>query len=185
MNAQRKRIIITEIQYWKQNKLLPEHYCDFLITLYARGEEDGTEEMKGSKGILEHEKKTRVGRVIAISLLTILVFGGMFLLKNYSVWPMSAAAVLATILLIISLGKSRVSSNFTSLLYILSAFLLLGLSLKVWMIFFETETMLLIGLLVLNCVLWLFAGRLLKLLYFTISGSVGLLLIIGFLFLSM
>ena len=39
MNQQRKRMIISEIKYWKQNKLLPEHYCDFLITLYAQGED--------------------------------------------------------------------------------------------------------------------------------------------------
>ena len=41
--------------------------------------------------------------------------------------------------------------------------------------------MLLIGLLMLNCVLWIFAGRRLQLLYFTISGVAGLLLIFGFL----
>ena len=40
MNPQRKRMIISEIKYWKQNKLLPEHYCDFLITLYAQGEDE-------------------------------------------------------------------------------------------------------------------------------------------------
>ncbi|MBB4825746.1 hypothetical protein HNO89_002982 [Sporosarcina luteola] len=185
MNAQRKRIIITEIQYWKQNKLLPEHYCDFLITLYARGEEDGKEEIKGSKGILVREKNTRWITMMVTSLLAILVFGSMFFLRTNSIWPISAAVILAAILLMISLWKSRTNTNFSSLLYILSAFLLLGLSLKVWLLFFEDETMLLIGLLVLNCLLWLFAGRLLKLLYFTISGSVGLLLIIGFLFFSM
>ena len=51
MNQQRKRIIISEIKYWKNNKLLPEHYCDFLITLYAQGEEE-TEEIKVPKSIL-------------------------------------------------------------------------------------------------------------------------------------
>ena len=55
MNAQRKRIIISEIQYWKKNRLLPEHYCDFLITLYAQGETDETEIEKVDKGILEKE----------------------------------------------------------------------------------------------------------------------------------
>ncbi|PKC51915.1 hypothetical protein RhiirA1_482678 [Rhizophagus irregularis] len=34
----RKQIILNEILFWKQNKLLPEHYCDFLMTLYTEGE---------------------------------------------------------------------------------------------------------------------------------------------------
>ena len=46
MNPQRKRMIISEIKYWKQNKLLPAHYCDFLITLYAKG--------RGSEGSESH-----------------------------------------------------------------------------------------------------------------------------------
>ena len=185
MNAQRKRIIITEIQYWKQNKLLPEHYCDFLITLYARGEGDEEEDTKSSKGILEREKNTKWVKLAGLCFLALLAFGGMFVLRGFPIASISAAAILASIFLILSIGKAGANAGLSSLLYILSAFLLLGLSLKVWLLFFENETVLLLGLLVLNCVLWLFAGRLLKLLYFTISGSVGLLLIIGFLFLSM
>ena len=39
MNETRKKIILHEIKYWKQSKLLPEQYCDFLLTLYSGGEE--------------------------------------------------------------------------------------------------------------------------------------------------
>lgn len=57
MNQQRKRIIISEIKYWKHNKLLPAHYCDFLITLYAQGEEGNQQEVKISESILVKEKR--------------------------------------------------------------------------------------------------------------------------------
>ena len=40
MSNQRKQIILNEITFWKQNKLLPEHYCDFLMTLYTEGEHE-------------------------------------------------------------------------------------------------------------------------------------------------
>lgn len=62
MNPQRKRIIISEIKYWKQNKLLPEHYCDFLITLYAQGEDE--KEAKVTDAILVKEKRNRKGQLI-------------------------------------------------------------------------------------------------------------------------
>ena len=37
MNESRKQIIINEIIYWKKNRMLPEHYCDFLLALYTKG----------------------------------------------------------------------------------------------------------------------------------------------------
>lgn len=37
MDQQRKAAIIHEIKYWKDNHLLPEHYCDFLLALYTEG----------------------------------------------------------------------------------------------------------------------------------------------------
>ena len=36
MDENRKQIIINEIIYWKKNRMLPEHYCDFLLALYTR-----------------------------------------------------------------------------------------------------------------------------------------------------
>ncbi|WP_330948611.1 hypothetical protein [Virgibacillus sp. MG-45] len=38
LNDQRTTTIIKEILYWKQHKLLPEMYCDFLLALYTNGE---------------------------------------------------------------------------------------------------------------------------------------------------
>ncbi|GAB2573182.1 hypothetical protein [Gracilibacillus alcaliphilus] len=39
MKQDRKQIIISEIQHWKENQVLPEQYCDFLLALYSQGEE--------------------------------------------------------------------------------------------------------------------------------------------------
>lgn len=38
MDDQRKRTIIAEIENWRRNHLLPEHYCIFLLNLYTEGE---------------------------------------------------------------------------------------------------------------------------------------------------
>lgn len=37
MDQQRRATIIHEIKYWKDNHLLPSHYCDFLLALYTEG----------------------------------------------------------------------------------------------------------------------------------------------------
>ncbi|MCM3637385.1 hypothetical protein M3152_06580 [Sporosarcina luteola] len=131
MNAQRKKIIMAEINYWKQNKLLPEQYCDFLLTLYTQG--DHEQEISATDAVLSKEKKKFNTRVILLQFL-----------------------------------------------YIVIAFAVLGISLKLWSLFFAGQMMLLVGFLIMNCLLWLLAGRLLKLLYFTISGAAGLILIVAF-----
>ncbi|MBO8164090.1 MAG: hypothetical protein H0Z34_10280 [Brevibacillus sp.] len=38
MDEQRRKIIVNEINNWRKNQLLPEHYCIFLLNLYTEGE---------------------------------------------------------------------------------------------------------------------------------------------------
>lgn len=44
MNQQEKKIIIQEIRTWRDSKLLPAEYCDFLLNLYAEGDSFSAEE---------------------------------------------------------------------------------------------------------------------------------------------
>jgi hypothetical protein len=39
-NHGRQALILKEIKFWKQNKMLPDHYCDYLMALYSNGEEN-------------------------------------------------------------------------------------------------------------------------------------------------
>ncbi|SDB98680.1 hypothetical protein SAMN05421734_103262 [Pelagirhabdus alkalitolerans] len=51
MDQNRKDTIIREIKYWKDNQLLPDHYCDFLLALYSEGEieDDETDDVSDKK----------------------------------------------------------------------------------------------------------------------------------------
>lgn len=184
MNSQRKRIIISEIQYWKKNKLLPEHYCDFLITLYAQGELEEAESLKNEKGILEKGRSKDLRKMIVYTVLTIAFSSMLFMVNEYPVIIIGTASLFVLILLVKLMLTKQFRTAVMPFTYIIAAFMLLGICLKVWFSFFEGENMILLGILMLNSVLWLFAGRLLQLLYFTISGAAGLLLIIGFMLMS-
>ncbi|WP_058307423.1 hypothetical protein [Gracilibacillus massiliensis] len=48
MDEDRKKIIIQEINYWKDHHLLPNQYCDFLLALYTEGE-GANDEKKDNK----------------------------------------------------------------------------------------------------------------------------------------
>ena len=40
MDQERRKVIVKEIEQWQRSKLLPDHYCDFLLNLYLEeGEE--------------------------------------------------------------------------------------------------------------------------------------------------
>lgn len=61
MAEERIRIILKEIHHWKQNRLLPEVYCDFLIALYTNGE--------GIEGDVKTKEKTPVSIYIYLLFL--------------------------------------------------------------------------------------------------------------------
>ncbi|WP_406944412.1 hypothetical protein ACJA3J_14315 [Halobacillus sp. SY10] len=48
MKHERTKTIVDEIRYWKQNHLLPDEYCNFLLALYTQGE--GQENEESAKG---------------------------------------------------------------------------------------------------------------------------------------
>ncbi len=63
MSDEKKTIIIKEIHNWKENHLLPEKYCDYLLALYTQG--DSTELEFESNNLKESPK---------ISMLHVLLF---------------------------------------------------------------------------------------------------------------
>lgn len=182
MNERRKQIILSEIDYWKRNNLLPAHYCDFLSTLYTGGEEEEEEGKPRTSSVLYKEKRNQRIKVSLIALLSVAVAVVIYLLNDFSSLLIGAGSIV--VLLVFTLFNSVKKSTMLPFVYIASAFLLLTMSLKIWSLYFMTQPILLIGLLILNCVMWLFAGRLLKLLYFTLSGALGLIAIIFSIFIQ-
>lgn len=179
MNERRKKVILSEIEYWKRNQLLPSHYCDFLSTLYTGGEEESEVTIKNTS-ILAKEKRRKnslIGLLIGVSLVIAVV---VYLMNDFSAILLGTAGII--LLLGYTMLKSAKKNNLLSISYVASAFLLLIMSLKLWSLYFDGQPMILVGLLILNCIMWLFAGRFLKLLYFTLSGSFGLVAIIFFIF---
>lgn len=186
MSIQRKKVILNEIAFWKQNKLLPEHYCDFLTALYAQGEEDASEVI--DEGILEKEAKQAKLNIISytsvLSLITLALLGSLMFITASFIIPILLSGAAILVFTYISIKQLKKHSILSPLLLVFSALLLLGITFKVWEAYFKTEPNLLIMLIAVNCLLWLFSGLRLKLIYFTISGVVGMLLILLYISIS-
>jgi hypothetical protein len=171
MDDHRRKIITNEIKYWKQNRLLPEHYCDFLLNLYTEGisEADSTRRYSPSrtKGILTF---------ILIGLLSLSVF--FFYFTELSLFLQTALIIflgISTLAVAIYLVKK---SFFDLVLLLSSALLLLITSVQAAELIFPNHPVSLYIVTALNCLLWLSAGVKWKMVSFKLSGIIGLIVLL-------
>lgn len=179
MGNPRKQIILNEILFWKQNKLLPEHYCDFLITLYSEGEElQLDEEISYKKSVGAKERRKKLLIALIISILSLVLFAMLFLMTKYFFVAAIFTGVVAIIFMIYSYKLAKKYDLIAPILQVAAALLIFGISVKISLVYFENNNVVLYSLLIANCLMWTITGIRLKLLYFTISGILGIILLI-------
>lgn len=179
----KKKIVLNEILYWKQNRLLPDHYCDFLMTLYSEGNgEDLVEEISHKKSIIATENKRKWIFSIGIIVISLALLVALFTVTKWVGLVSIFVSIIAVTLLISAFLFSKKQVTFAPLLPIGAALLIFGLSVKVSIEYFPDNSFVLYGLLIANCLIWLFTGLKLKLLYFTLSGGIGLMIVLGYQF---
>lgn len=181
MENPKKQIIINEILFWKQNKLLPEHYCDFLMTLYAEGEDIEQQVKIGSKkSVKGKEKRRRATISFLIFAMTASLLVLLFLMTSYFMAALFIVGFIAILFIFYSYKFAKKNDLIAPVLQVAAALLIFGISVKVSIVYFENNNAVLYSLLIANCSMWTVTGIKLKLLYFTISGVLGLAVIIGY-----
>lgn len=121
MNQEQKKVIVDEIHRWRDSKLLPAEYCDFLLNLYMEGESFSAEQQKESSGKPSKRKSVQSGKSGSRGSFPIgrllLIFGTLLLLLifafNFTSFPQPMqiiAPLLVTLLCYIlgwRLGRER------------------------------------------------------------------------------
>ncbi len=79
-----KQIIVNEINKWREGRLLPSEYCDFLLNLYSEGERSGIPEpveveTKPKTSIMKRVKRTAVIVFVMLAMVCLALFAA-----NYS-----------------------------------------------------------------------------------------------------
>ncbi len=181
MSVQKKQIILNEIAFWKQNKLLPEHYCDFLTNLYVQGDGTENQEQRANDSLLIKKNRRDTYLLIGLAILSICLITVLIISANFIV-PMIISLI--TILIFVFFAwKLRLNSTIIRpILLVLSALLLLAISFKGWELYFQENSYILLVFLLINCLLWLVTGIFQKLIYFTISGVLGIIVILIYFF---
>lgn len=178
MANQKKQIILNEITFWKQNKLLPAHYCDFLMTLYLEGNNNEENLGNARKAINPVIKRKKWGIALVFPIMAIL-FTILLFTMQYEWVVVAIASIFAICCLVGVFYFIKRNKLLATTLQVAVALLMLGISVKISVTYFAGSNHILFSLLILNCILWLISGIKLKMTYFTISGAIGVCIIIG------
>ncbi|AIF45389.1 hypothetical protein [Virgibacillus sp. SK37] len=94
MQDDRIHTIIKEIHFWRENNLLPEVYCDFLLALYTKGEVENPDPVQEKAKIFFGIQTILMVLLIPFSFLILyftqfpffLQLGFLILFLSYSCW---------------------------------------------------------------------------------------------------
>lgn len=173
MNETRKKIIINEIQYWKNSRMLPEHYCDYLMALYT----EGNPEVKSAS----HKRSFPY-----ISVLLVLVTVSALIVNYFTeINPlMQMSLYIFLISLILGIIYYRKVSDLTLLFSLVGlALVILLLTVRVWEVFFPNKDLILYLILLMNSTGWFVIGQKINAQYFKVSSVLGGIVIFYFIML--
>lgn len=172
---EKKKIIINEILYWKENKLLPETYCNFLLALYTGGEE----EVKKDKEI----KTTTFNGVHAvlsfIFMLLLIVVALVIYFTDFSIQLQMTFGIFVLLFLIgmmIYLRNNKSISYYVAVFIVALLILLLGNELLLRVLPFFPSVVVYYTLI--NCIIWIIVGKKAKMKFLSYAGVSGLALMV-------
>lgn len=180
MTNQRKQIIINEITFWKKNKLLPEQYCDFLMTLYTEGEyHNNNDEVKAvaKQSVKGKERQLIRLKYMVTPIIAIAIIIALYIMTN-PLFLLIIAFLFSVICIGFAIYYAKKNAVLTPLLQLTGALVLLFATMKVCLHYYPGNDMALYVTLISNCTVWLLSGLLMKLTYFSIAGGLGLLAIL-------
>ncbi|MFE4812247.1 hypothetical protein ACFQ9Y_13895 [Peribacillus simplex] len=174
MDEMRKKIIIQEINSWKESRMLPEQYCNYLLALYCQGE------LPPSKSNKNESKKNDIFTGVLLGAL----FAFIVFLNYFTEIPIRMQMLMTTIsILVFCLAVRRFNGRKTiiqmSLMGMALSLLLLTVSFAEFMA--PGKVGIFYIFLFINCGLWILMGIKMKLLHFSIAGGLGALVTLYFL----
>ena len=173
-------IIINEIKYWKQHRLLPEQYCDYLLALYTEGgdEEIFTKSRKAKRFTLYLERFQIVLLYLSLPFSFIVIY--------FTEIHVYLQLVILTLFLLLSLWLCFHYKEEKGILFhtslVVSLFLFLFASLLVCGLLFTTQWAASITI-ALNFSLWILFGYVIKLKYLVFLGIAGVVFLFFYQFL--
>ncbi|UOQ42496.1 hypothetical protein MUN89_10850 [Halobacillus salinarum] len=168
--------IINEIKYWKQNHLLPQEYCDYLLALYTQGE-GVTDDLPDALKDASYSKTFTIVKLLCCLILLPLSF---LVIYFTQIGLLLQTGLLSTfVLLVFWIAKDLKSKN-SPLFHMpaIAGFLILLLTTVSMFHHFYSHNISIYVVVMVNSLVWLFIGKRTNLHYLTASGIIGLTLMV-------
>jgi hypothetical protein len=170
-NHGRQALILKEIKFWKQNKMLPDHYCDYLMALYSNGEENlSNPPLKKSKMKMMYLNILFSAVIMSISLFVIYF-------TELSV-VLQTAILTGFVVLLYGMEIYYSNKKISKVTFLIpAAFIILLGSIEMTEEIFRGSPLITYAVLFSNCLLWIIFGLGQRRIYFTLSGGIGSLVL--------
>lgn len=178
MNKERKQIVLKEIKYWKDHRLLPEQYCDFLLSLYTEGSE---KEQK-----VYERKSFSTKRLFSqlFMLYLVLQLPFTYVVIYFTEMSIDLQMTLFTIFVMTSFISAflfyRKKNLFLHVALVVGVLIFFLATVHIVSIVFSGAQVALLIIILINCVMWIGSGYILKLKYLIISGVAGAIILIAY-----
>ncbi|ARU62047.1 hypothetical protein CBW65_14305 [Tumebacillus avium] len=182
MNPEQKKLIIGEIKKWRESRLIPTEYCDFLMNLYAEGDAFSHDQQAGSKAKSNWKASANggvLGKVLLVitGLLLFLIFA-----LNFTLFPepmQIAVLLLGTAIPFLMAYRKRGKSSLAQTVWLFVAVVMVAL---VGYYYLSTDGLLadrgaLSGTMAVVFLVWLLAGAVFRSRLVSGIGTLGLLLL--------
>jgi hypothetical protein len=177
LDAEKRKIIVYEIEHWRKSKLLPEHLCDFLLNLYL---EDPADRPKKWGSVSPSSIRNSNWKV------WILIFGSIglisFIALNFNSFqiPMQISISALIILLCYMVGGVSRTKNPTIAYLALGVGSILLLNIGLFLLHkHDADPTLIVAYTVLCSIIWMVTGITARLPVFHFGGWLVLILIYG------
>jgi hypothetical protein len=177
LDAGKRKTIVYEIEYWRKNKLLPEHLCDFLLNLYLEDPANRPEKWGSVSSSSIRNSNWKVW---------LMIFGGIglisFIALNFNSFqiPMQISISALIILLCYMIGSVSRTKNLTIayLAFGLGSLLLLNVGLFL-LHKHDADIKLIVAYTVICSIIWMVTGMTARMPIFHFCGWLVLILIYG------
>jgi hypothetical protein len=177
MDERRREIIVREIEYWKRSRLLPEQYCNYLLALYTEGDDKKRPHGRGS------DRRRTVFTFLLAGMICLLLPASTLVIYftelSFVLQMLLYALFFFLCLVAIRLWKGK--GNILHIPLISGAFIFLIASIKIGEYYFPKQKAVTALTIFINCLWWIWMGKRFRLLYFLLSGIIGMGILIAFL----
>ncbi|UZM98403.1 hypothetical protein OL548_27625 [Lysinibacillus sp. MHQ-1] len=118
--------------------------------------------------------------IASLCIAIIAVLAIYFTIKSFTLILTVVIGISACILFIVAFQMAQKKHLLAPIYHLLAAILLFSMSIRLCTTYFSGDNIVLFCLIAANCLIWLWSGIKMKLLYFTVSGVLGLLALIGY-----